>query len=103
PRIGRAARAGGAARCAARAAARIDEAVRHLIFVDGLRCAAHVMNSVVATYSVHSRVSGNPGAAVRDPGFPLSRERTERGVNGFSNGTRVVRYSGKSLRQPRRP
>jgi hypothetical protein len=43
PRIGRPAGAGGAALGAARAAARIDEAVRHLIFVDGLGGAAHDM------------------------------------------------------------
>src|SRR5262249_13780050 len=43
PRIGGPARAGGAALGAARAAARVDEAVRGLSFVDGLRGAAHVM------------------------------------------------------------
>jgi len=43
PRIGRPARAGGAALGAGGAAARIDEAVRDLIFVDGLRGSAHDM------------------------------------------------------------
>src|SRR5262249_27774145 len=46
PRIGRPARAGGAGGGAARAVARIDEAVDRLIFVDGLRGAAHCCNSL---------------------------------------------------------
>jgi hypothetical protein len=44
PRIGRSTRIGSAGRGAARAAARIDEAVRDLIFVDGLRGSAHECN-----------------------------------------------------------
>src|SRR6516162_7148147 len=43
PRIGCSARAGGAGGGAARAVARIDEAVDRLIFVDGLRGSAHAM------------------------------------------------------------
>src|SRR5262249_4878619 len=46
PRIGRPARAGGAGGGAARAVARIDEAVDRLIFVDGLRGSAHCYSSL---------------------------------------------------------
>src|SRR5215510_14123461 len=35
----------------------------------------------MASPPAHSRVSGNPGAAVRGPGSPLSRGRTEKCVD----------------------
>src|SRR6516164_8631146 len=98
----------GAGGGAARAVARIDEAVDRLIFVDGLRGSAHAMklrSSNVVMRGLDPRIhrfreeDGPAGHKRVHARLPTRYARGWRCVtNSFSNSTRVVRYSGRSLR-----
>src|SRR5262245_9406735 len=56
-----------------------DLVIRHVLQA---RLTVHLIT--IIRNSAHSRESGNPGAAVRDPGSPLSRGRTEERTTFFN-------------------